>query len=254
MRDFLPEGRLKIRLICWNTIENCAPIFIGILNSQSAGKSVIIKAMALSQTQELIVAGLLLGDGYLEFDKFKASRLQIKQAECKKEYVFWLYTHFADKVRTAPKQRLDTRQWYFSTRSLRELELWRKMFYPNGKKIVPENIIDLVTNPITLAVWFMDDGVLDYRIHSHYSFTLSTDAFNIAEVRLLQHTLLKNFGIESSIQTPSSRGTKYTKLYIGKNGRERFLETIKPHMLECFGYKMPPQFNLTPQRLISMQL
>lgn len=107
--------------------------------------------MALSQTQERIVVGLLLGDGYLEFDKFKASRLQIKQAECKKEYVFWLYSHFADKVRTPPKQRTDTKQWYFSTRSLREFEFWRKVFYPKGKKIVPNNIVDLLTDPITLG-------------------------------------------------------------------------------------------------------
>ena len=145
-------------------------------------------------------------------------------------------------------------QWYFSTRSLRELEEWRSNFYPNGKKIVPRNITELLVDPITLAVWFMDDGVLDYRIRSHYSFTLSTDAFSIAEVQLLQHTLLKNFGIESSIQTPSSRGTKYTKLYIGKDGREKFLETIKPYMLKCFAYKMPPHYSLTPQRLNSMQL
>ena len=132
---------------------------------------------------------------------------------------------------------------------LREFEKWRKTFYHKGKKIVPENIAKIITNPIALAVWFMGDGTLDYRVHSHYSFTLSTDAFTVAEVRLLQNTLLQNFGIESSIQTPSSRGTKYTKLYIGKNGREKFLETIKPYMLNCFAYKIPPQLHLTPQRL-----
>jgi len=79
--------------------------------------------MALSQTQEQIVTGLLLGDGCFEFDKFKASRLQIKQAERKKEYVFWLYSHFAEIIKTPPKQRLDTKQWYFSTRSVREFEI-----------------------------------------------------------------------------------------------------------------------------------
>jgi hypothetical protein len=206
--------------------------------------------MALSQTQRQIVTGLLLGDGYLEFDKFKASRLQIKQSERKKGYVLWLYSNFVEFVRTQPKQRLDTRQWYFSTRSIKEFEWWRKTFYQNGKKIVPENIIELVDNPITLAVWFMDDGSLDYRIQSHYSFTFSTDSFSVEDVKLLQDTLLKNFGVESSIQTPSSRGKKYTKLYIGKNGRDKFLETIKPYILKCFAYKLPPENSLTPQRLI----
>jgi len=240
VRDLEPQGSSKIRLICWKSVESCDPTDIGFLHRQSAGKSVIIKAMSLSQTQEQIVAGLLLGDGYLEFDKFKASRLQIKQAKCKRDYVFWLYSQLAEKVKTPPKQRLDTMQWYFSTRSLRELELWRQIFYPKGKKVVPKNITELLCEPIALAVWFMDDGTLDYRIRSHYSFTLSTDAFTVNEVRLLQYTLLKNFGIESSIQTPSSRGKKYTKLYIGKSGREKFLETIKPYMLKCFAYKLPP--------------
>ena len=95
----------------------------------------------------------------------------------------------------------------------------------------------------------MDDGNLDYRVRSHYSFTLSTDAFSVAEVRLLQDTLLKNFGIEASIQTPSSRGKKYTKLYIGKNGGENFLNIIEPYVLICFAYKMPSHYDLTPQRL-----
>ena len=175
---------------------------------------------------------------------------KLNKTESKKEYVFWLYSNFMDEVRTSPKQRLDTNQWYFSTRSLRELEWWRKTFYQNGKKIVPKDIIEFVNNLITLAVWYMDDGSLDYRIQSHYSFTLSTDSFSVECVKLLQNTFLKNFGIESSIQQPSSRSKRYTKSYIGKNGRDKFLKTIKPYILKCFAYKLPPNYSLTPQRLI----
>lgn len=206
--------------------------------------------MSLSQKQKDIIVGLLLGDGYIEFDGFKASRLQIKQAECKKEYVFWLYDQLADLVRTPPKQRPDTKQWYFSTRSIIEMEEFRLLFYKNRRKIVPENIEELISSPVTLAVWFMDDGTLDYRIKSHYSFSMSTDAFTIEEVSLLKSVLKNKFGIESSIQTPSCRGKKYTKLYIGKNGREKFLQTINKYILNCFAYKIPPNYGLTPQRLI----
>ena len=87
----------------------------------------------------------------------------------------------------------------------------------------------------------MDDGTLDYRIKSHYSFTYSTDAFTVKEVLRLKNVLLENFGIESSIQTPSSRGKKYTKLYIGKKGREQFEKIIRPYILNCFAYKLPPK-------------
>jgi len=208
--------------------------------------------VVLSKKQKDILVGLLLGDGSLEFDGFKASRLQIKQAERKKEYVFWLYDQFTDLVRTPPKQRPDTRQWYFSTRSVREFEEYRKMFYPKGRKIIPLNIATQISSPVTIAVWFMDDGTLDYRIKSHYSFSFSTDAFSVKDVRLLQKILKEKFHIPSSIQTPSSRGTKYTKLYVGKDGREEFLRLIEPHILNCFAYKLPRNcYSLTPQRLIS---
>jgi len=118
--------------------------------------------------------------------------------------------------------------------------IW-KIFYLNGRKIVPENISTLIVSPLTLAVWFMDDGSLDYRVKSHYSFSFSTDAFKVKEVRLLQNVLKNRFKIESSIQTPSSRGKQYTKLYIGKDGRERFLKIISPYILSCFSYKIPPK-------------
>lgn len=157
--------------------------------------------MYLSQTQQCILIGLLLGDGCLE-RKSRNSRLQIKQSVNKKEYVFWLYNHFRDFVKTPPQQRKDTDQWYFATRSLPQFEVWRNVFYKEKKKIVPKNIAQLLYSPVTLAVWFMDDGSLDYREKYHYSFTYSTDAFSTKEVSFLQKSLLENFGIESTIQTP----------------------------------------------------
>lgn len=205
--------------------------------------------MALSQIQQYILMGLLLGDGCLE-RKSKNSRLQVKQSVSKREYVFWLHSYFSEFVKTPPQQRKDTDQWYFATRSLPEFEIWKRVFYENKNKIVPKNIAQLLVSPISLTVWFMDDGSLDYREKSHYSFTYSTDSFSVKEVSLLKNALLKNFGIESTIQTPRSRGKKYTKLYIGKKGREQFIKIILPHILDCFAYKVPPYYNLTPQRLI----
>lgn len=206
--------------------------------------------MALAQKQQEILTGLLLGDGSLEFNGYRGTRLQVKQEEAKKEYVHWLYDQFANVVRTPPQQRPDTRQWYFGTRYLREFEQFRKIFYKDRKKIIPDDIARFMTSPLTLAIWFMDDGALDYRIHSHYAFSLSTDSFTIEEVRRLQNVIEMQFGILSSIQTPSSRGTRYVKLYIGKDGRDKFLQIIKPHMLTCFAYKLPPQLDPSETELI----
>lgn len=152
----------------------CAEHYKKVLGSarQSAGKSGILSIVIanLSEQQNDILLGLILGDGHLEFNGYKGTRLQVKQAEKHKDYVFWLYEQFKQFVKTPPQQRKDTNQWYFGTRFYEDLEEIRKNFYRKRTKIIPDNIEKLFKSPITLAVWFMDDGRLDYRVKSHYAY------------------------------------------------------------------------------------
>ncbi|HFC10626.1 MAG TPA: hypothetical protein ENJ75_00290 [Candidatus Kaiserbacteria bacterium] len=194
----------------------------------------------LSKLQHDILIGLILGDGYLEFNGYKGTRLQVKQSEEKKEYVFWLYDHFAKLTRTPPQQRRDTMQWYFGTQFFTDFEEIRKNFYVNRIKHVPENITELFQSPLTLAVWFMDDGRLDYRVKSHYAYHISTDSFTESEVRQLQVLLQERFGITAKTYLSLCRGKRYPKLYIGKEGRDMFTKTVAPYILPCFSYKLPP--------------
>lgn len=194
----------------------------------------------LTKLQREIIIGNILGDGCIEFNGFHGSRLQIKQAERYKEYVFWLYRKLENLCKSAPKQRIDTAQWYFSTRSLNELTELCRIFYPKGEKKIPKDISDFLVSPLTLAVWYMDDGRLDYRPKDHYAFILNTDSFSLREVHRLKKSLGDNFEIESSVQTPLCREKRYPKLYIGVSGRNKFLRLIKPHILNCFSHKLPP--------------
>lgn len=101
----------------------------------------------------------------------------------------------------------------------------------------------------------LGDGCLEFggyagaRLQS--AFILSVDNFQLNEVKLLMLTLKKNFGIESSIQTPSSRGKRYPKLYIGAKGREKFLNLITPCIHKCFEYKLP-QNRVSPSETDSL--
>ena len=185
----------------------------------------------------------MLGDGNLEFNGYRGTRLQVKQSEERMEYVFWLYSQFAHMTKTPPQQRPDTRQWYFGTRFFENLEELRNIFYARRTKIVPENISELFQSPLTLAVWFMDDGHLDYREKSHYAYHISTDSFTESEVRMLQKLLLEKFGIVAKTYLSLCRGKKYPKLYIGKEGRDVFTKTVTPYILPCFRYKLPPDYH-----------
>lgn len=75
----------------------------------------------ISKHQQEIIIGTVLGDGYLEFNGFHGTRLQIKQQEKYKDYVFWFFSQLKNLCISAPKQRKDNNQWYFSTKSLEKL-------------------------------------------------------------------------------------------------------------------------------------
>lgn len=195
----------------------------------------------LSNLQLDILTGLMLGDGNLEHNGYRGTRLQVKQSEEKREYVFWLYDQFADLTKTPPQQRQDTQQWYFGTRFYEDLQDLRKVFYSDRKKVLPEDIAKRMQSPLTIAVWFMDDGRLDFRAKSHFAYHISTDSFTESEVLLLQDILFENFGIVANTYLSLCRGKRYPKLYIGKEGRDQFTELVAPYLLPCFEYKIPPK-------------
>lgn len=194
----------------------------------------------LTKLQKQIIIGTLLGDGCLEFSGFHGSRLQVKQAKKYKNYVFWMHEKLENLCKSTPKQRRDNKQWYFSTRHLNKLTELRKLFYSQNKKQVPANISKLLISPLSIAIWYMDDGCLDWRPKDHYAFTLSTDCFSLKDVSLLQETLQKNFGVVTSVHNSLCRGKRYPKIYIGAKGRDKFLSLIKPYILDCFSHKLPP--------------
>lgn len=194
----------------------------------------------LSKQQRDILTGLILGDGHLEFNGCRGTRLQVKQAQERKEYVFWLYENFRQLTKTPPQQRKDTQQWYFGTRFYEDFEEIRQNFYQDRTKAIPDNIEKFFCSPVTLAVWYMDDGRLDYRAGSHHAYHISADSFSEGGVRRLQKLLSDRFGIRSKTYMSLCRGKQYPKLYIGKDGRTAFEKTISPHILSCFRYKLPP--------------
>lgn len=197
-------------------------------------------SIPLTPLQREIIIGNILGDGHLEFGGFHGTRLQIKQKKENKEYVFWLYEQFKNLCCSLPKQRKDTNQWYFGTRFIKELTVFHQLFYSERKKIIPGNISEFLKSPLTLAIWYMDDGKLDWRPKDHFAFVINTDSFQLREVQLLRKVLKINFGIESKVYNSLCRGKRYPKLYIGSKGRGKFLSAIQPYILKCFSYKLPP--------------
>jgi LAGLIDADG DNA endonuclease family len=100
-----------------------------------------------------------------------------------------------------------------------------------GKKIIPNNIADLLSE-VSLAYWIMDDG----------SFTgsglkLHTNAFSLEELNLLIKALDKNFSIKASVNV-SNREKSQFSLYISKNQMSLVKDLVIKHMHPDMLYKL----------------
>ena len=87
--------------------------------------------------------------------------------------------------------------------------------------------------PIALGVFAMDDGSIDKRTKTQ--FTFHTENFNYKENLLIKKCLYEKFGIESKI-------FKYRKYYIlrlNKKGTNRLFDIIKNYIHPSLNYKSP---------------
>jgi hypothetical protein len=196
-------------------------------------------AIILNQEEYDILIGAILGDAHLR--KLKQDvRVEIVHSIKQQEYLFWKYQKLKRWCQTEPHlvKFKDARsgkkylQWRFQTLSNKIFtDLWR-MFYKNGTKIVPKNIVEILKSPLSLAVWFMDDGG---RRNDSYGLFLNTLSFSKLEQKRLSECLKKNFKINSRIHWI----TDGYRLYIPSSEAKRFCTIIHPYIINELQYKLP---------------
>lgn len=190
----------------------------------------------LTQRQEEILLGTLLGDGFLE-QNGKNARLKIDHKGSQKDYVLWLHKEFKS-IALKPYQIFvqDKRndkvynQWRFATYSLPLLNPWIKLFYRNRRKIVPLMITELIT-PLSLAVWYMDDG---FRRTDCKGIYLCTSGYSMKEQKVLQVCLKKKFDIRTALHFAA----KNVRIYIPSSQADNFCNIVRPFILPSFSYKL----------------
>lgn len=117
----------------------------------------------------------------------------------------------------------------FNTLSLPCFNFFYDLFYVNGVKIIPINIIDYLT-PISLADWISDDGTF----HAKGYLVLCTDGFTQAEVELLCSALSKKWNLKCRCER---KGTRY-RIVIAKSTMDIVRSICKDHMDPSMFYKI----------------
>ena len=195
--------------------------------------------ISVSSREKEIILGTILGDGHLAMLKTGA-RLEINHSEKQQPYVLWKHKELSGMVLARPHriEIYDSRyakkyiQWRFKSIVHPYLtEIYSSFYRKNGRKIVPENISDILTSPLSLAVWFMDDGG---RRNDCYGLFLNTLSFTKPEHAILQKCLRKNFSLDTRLHWIKDG----YRLYIPSNCAKRFCEIVHSHMLPEMQYKM----------------
>ena len=196
----------------------------------------------LSQRQKDILVGTILGDGHLE-QNGRGVRLRVDHSMAQSEYISWKYREFENIATNKPrliksfhkKENKFYERMHFSTYSNGLLVDWRNMFYKDKIKFVPKDIATILTSPLSLAVWFMDDG---YKRNDCNALRISTDLFFLKEQKILVGCLKTNFGVNSTIH---KKGKTYN-IYIPEKASKKFCEIVKPYFINSLLYKV----SLTP--------
>lgn len=192
-----------------------------------------------------VIVGLMLGDGYCNVRTGEGTRICLRQGKIHKEYLFYLYEFFLQRgycSKLEPRQYtrrlkhngvLSDKIYYgyeFNTYTFRSLNWIHKLFYKNGKKIVPLNIEYLIT-PLTLAVWISDDGGW-----ANGGVRIATNEFTLTEVTLLAMILRSKYALDVTIQKISIEN-KFS-IYIKKNSVNKLKEIIFPYLHSSMYYKL----------------
>jgi len=165
------------------------------------------KQVALTPLQHAVVVGGLLGD--LHIQKTTAStqrcRLRVCHNIAQRDYVDRKYAALKEpfcKGVKPPHETARPGEYVFYTMYRDEFLPYRDEWYRDDgsglRKRVPNTIDTLLVDPISLAVWYLDDGT---KRNDSDACRLATQGFSLQENKALSNCLWTNFAIHASIDT-----------------------------------------------------
>lgn len=181
-----------------------------------------------------------MGDTYLQSNGTNA-RLRFEHSQHQEPYLLWKFSLLKSIFETQSIVRLTrlhpgTQRNYkyirCQSRTLPELTKIKNIFYKNGKKIVPKGLADYLKQPISLAVWFMDDGYYYQRDRCGYLYLGNVSG---KEASICCRALKANFNLATKIL----KKKKGYALYFSRIEMIKLKNLIGNFILPLFKYKIP---------------
>ena len=124
--------------------------------------------------------------------------------------------------------------WYRSiTAEVRKLRWFR--LNQRWYKVLPDS---LTLSPLTVAVWFGDDGSTSWKPYPRVALTISTNNFAREEVDKLKE-LLSLFGIQVGVsRSPKVRKTTWELRTSAVDNVNAFFDLVENYIHPCYNYKI----------------
>lgn len=160
----------------------------------------------VTKLQDAMIVGSLLGDAHMQ--KTRAStqrcRLRVCHNVAQRRYVDWKHSILLDPFCTNTQLPYETSrpgEYQFYTMYTNSFSSYHSTWYMRREaskylKVVPSNIQELLTDPISLAVWYLDDGS---KRKDCEACRLATMGFSHRENIELVECLRANFGLEAKV-------------------------------------------------------
>jgi len=161
------------------------------------------------------------------------SNLAFSHADGQLDYLYWKYDELSNLCLSSPKavqggkHRFRTFHHSFFTSLRREM-------HPIKRKVVTDDILRNLS-PLSVAVWFMDDGT---NLGQGSVFRFSTCCFDVPEHDLMIRFFRDRFDIRTRMAVYSG----YRLLCIHKDDKGDFVDLIREHVPECMHYKIAGRY------------
>lgn len=197
--------------------------------------------MNLSKKQKAAIIGMILGDGYLQPTGKKNARLRLEHKKDHASYLLWKVRLLPELFQGGPVflERIHplTKRMYSYARHQSNaspaLGKLRRLFYPSGKKYIPENLENFLRDDIAFAIWFYDDGYYYKRDRCSYIY-LGTVSKKEAEVA--SYAILKRFSLSSRVLDKKNKGFV---LYFSSDQNQKIKHIVEKYNVPVMAYKIP---------------
>lgn len=199
----------------------------------------------IPEEAEQVILGTLLGDSSIGLSTGGTPRLIIKQGIMQSRYFYDKRDILGDMF--SSEYVSDNYAGYgkpvlvaYSKSRNELLPIYNKV-YKDGKKTITDDLLDSLT-PLSLAIWYMDDGSLCSKSESCNRYGvihLSTHAFTKEENLKIVEYFKNRYDIEFALTKDSkNRGDGYFLRSSHKEDAQKFLKLVSPYVPEYFSYKL----------------